>query len=517
MVLRNKELKEKLLEGVNLIGDVVGSTLGPKGKLVLIDDSGIPYITKDGVTVAKSMSHSDPVVNSAIELVKQVADKTVKDASDGTSTSIILAKELITKGFEAIKEDTNIVEFIKGIDYASEIVVNKIKELARPVETVEDAKNVANISANGDKNISDLIGEALKEVGLKGTIHVVKNSGGRTFLDVTKGFKFAKGLPQQFLDKSGKSVIDDPYVIIYNGDLNILEPVKRTLQDIYEEIPKANVVLLAHSFGGGVLDSCLLNRQQNILNIYPIEAPSFGPNRNNILEDIANLVSDKSDLHATITEPIIGHCGKVIATKDTTTIFDGTASDINVMSRIEKIENEIKSSDDILEVQVLKERVSNLKNNVATLYIGGLTDADINERADRIDDAVGAVRSAVEEGVVLGAGSTYLDCEFHLIKNQPNKENDSFINGYIIVMDSLLAPLNKLKENSNLDEIIQVDNNQLTDNAIIKNCGINFSTNKVVDLWNAGIIDSAKVARTAFENAIAVAKVFLNINSYVKV
>jgi chaperonin GroEL len=510
-VLQNKELKKKILEGVNLIGDVVSSTLGPMGHLVLIDNNGDPYVTKDGVTVAKSMYSDDPVVNSVMGLIKQTAEKTVKDAGDGTSTSIVLAKSLINNGFENLSEQTQLVDFFKGIDFAAEIVSEKIRSISRKIETSESARNVAHISSNGDYVVSDIIYEALNEVGLKGTIHVVKNSTGKTFLDVTKGFKFNKGIATlQLLDKSGKTEIRNPWVIIYNGDLMHMEPILEPLQDLYEEQGCANVLLIAHTFGGSVLDSCISNRNSGILNIYPVEAPSFGTNRNAILEDICTLCSNTPDLPSTITEPVYGQFGKVIITKDTTTLFEGFGSDTNVASRIEKLESEISDTEDIFAVQVLKERISNLKNNVATLYIGGLTEADINERADRIEDAVCAVQSAIEEGITPGGGKTYLICQDHLDALEFNglDVSSDFYLGYKTIKDSLFAPFEKLMENSGFNGDYSVE--KLYE-------GIDFRNNSIVNLWDSGIIDSAKASRVAFENAVAIAKIILNTNSYVRI
>ncbi len=508
MVFREKELKGKLLEGVNLIGDIVGSTLGPKGGLVLIDDNGIPYITKDGVTVAKSLSHEDVVVNSAIELIKQVADKTVKDAGDGTSTSIVLAQSLISNGISEINLVSDIVEFFKGMDYASELVVSTIKHLAKPVNTIEEAKNVALISANGDSSISNLIGEALKEVGLKGNIHVVKNGAGKTYLDITKGFKFAKGMASaQLLNKEGKCVLKNPFIVIYNGDLMHFNSVQEVLQGIYEANGCIDVVLIAHTFNGSVIDNCILNKNQGILNIYPVEAPSFGTNRNDILEDICILTSSETELPSTITDPICGMADKIIITKDSTTIF-GIYDQGHLDYRIDKISNQITECSDIIELQVLKERVSNLKQNVATLFIGGLTDADTNERADRIEDAVCAVKSAIEEGVVVGGGNTYnyIGNDLNSIDNV-HYESESFQAGFDVVLTALWQPFNRLVKNSNYK-----NENKPTS----YHNGIDFSVNEEVNLFDKGIIDSAKACRVAFENAIAVAKVFLNINSFIK-
>lgn len=509
MILREKELKERLLEGVNLIGDIVGSTLGPKGKLVLIDDNGNPYITKDGVTVARSMSHEDFAINSAIELIKQVAEKTVKDAGDNTSTACILAQSLINNGFNKIGRVGNKIDFLKGFDFASNIVKENIQKLSKPITTIEEAENVALISSNGDKEISSLIGDALRQVGLKGNIHVIKNGAGKTFLDITKGFKFAKGIAaQQLLNKEGKCVIDNAYIVVYNGDLMHFNPVKSVLQDIFEEYGNVNVVLIAHTFGGSVLDNCLLNRQQGVLNIYPVEAPSFGVNRGEILEDICVLTSEITELPSTITEPITGFAGKVLITRDFTTIFDGFNCKENLDYRINKIENQIQECNDIIELQVLKERVSNLRQNVATLYIGGLTDADTNERADRIDDAVCAVRSAIEEGIVVGGGNTYIQCALKLKEEEPDN-NNSYLEGYSVIIDALYEPFKRLCENSDYPSINTISS--------AYDYGIDFSTNMNVNLLDKGIIDSAKACRVAFENAVAVAKVFLNINSFIKI
>ncbi len=507
MVLKEKELKDKLIDGVNLIGDTVGSTLGPKGKLVLIDDNGFPYITKDGFTVAKAMSHEDPVLNSAIELIKQVADKTVRDVGDATTTSIVLAQSLINKGFKNISTVNNRIEFFKGLDCAVESVLKDIKEYSKPVETIEEAKNVALVSANGDSSISELIGEALLNVGLKGNIHVVKNGCGKTFLEVTNGFRFAKGMAAaQLLNKEGKCVIENVHLVIYNGDLMHFNPVNEVLQEIYEEHGCCNVLLIAHTFGGSVIDNCLLNRQQSILNIYPVEAPSFGVNRNNILEDICVLCSDIDELPSTITSPIVGFVKKVIITRDFTTLFNGLG-DYRVFERIDKINNEINECSDIIELQVLKERVSNLGQNVATLYVGGLTDADTNERADRIEDAICAVKSAIEEGIVVGGGNTYVQCNINLQIAKKNGSN-SFMAGYNTIVDALCEPFKRLCYNSEYMALDMFSSKY--------HYGVDFRNNQNVNLLESGIIDSSKACRVAFENAVAVAKVFLNINSFIR-
>jgi chaperonin GroEL len=508
MVLKGEDLKAKLKVGVDLIGNTVGSTLGPKGKLVLINDTGFPYVTKDGVTVAKAINDEDEVVNSAISLIRQASEKTVSDASDGTTSSCVLAQALINSALETITEKTNIIEFQRGIDKAAEVVVNTIKEKAKKVETTEDAINVAKISANGDESISSLIGEAIDQVGLKGVIHVVKNSTGKTYLDVTKGFKFSKGMASEaLLDKSGKTIIEDAYVLIYNGDLAIMGPILEKLQDM-ADYGCVNILLLAHSFGGGVIDNCILNKNSNVLNIYPVEAPSFGLNRAAILEDITVLTTEHAELPNTIIEPLAGKAKRVVITRDSCTIYEGAGIQTNIEDRLIKLQTEIDECEELNAETLLKERLSNLKNNVATLYIGGVTEADINERADRIDDAVGAVRSAVEEGIVVGGGQTYLNAFMRLEHGEELIGTESFKDGMCCVMDALQAPYHKLCENSNYHSPnIRIANYGM---------GVNFSNNKIVNLWGEGVIDSAKVARCAFENAVAVAKVFININSYVR-
>lgn len=504
---------EKLKQGFDTVGNAVKTTLGPMGKVVLID-MGVPYVTKDGVTVTKSITLKDKHADYGASLLKQTAQKTVEEAGDGTTTSVILAQKMVDEGYRHLMAGTKAIHLTKGINKAVNKAVEVIKKMSLPVKNVETAKRVATISANNDTEIGDIIGNALDKVGLNGTIHIAASQNNDTYLDLTEGFKFAKGVVTNHFFNRGETskVLDDAYIVIYNGDLNLFNPVIETLQDIVVANPGRvpNVLMIAHSFSGKVIDNFITNNNQGVLNSCVVEAPLFGEKRLAVLEDIVVLTSKENELLSTSTKPIVGRAKKIVVSRDNTIIFGGEGDAKNLKDREDALIKELETTNDGFHKDVLKQRISNLRSNVATIYVGGRTEAEVEEKRDRVEDAVEAVTSAVEEGIVIGGGMTYHKIAEELKNLQLDSEE---MIGVKIVQEALREPFRQLMKNSGveLDVSTAGDINQLNK----KDMGFNFTNGKIVDLMKEGIIDSAKVERVALQNAASTAKMFLNISAIV--
>lgn len=489
----------RMINGLNILADAVKVTLGPKGRNVVISENGSkPHITKDGVTVAKAISLKDKFENTGAQLVKSVASKTGDDAGDGTTTATILTQAIVAEGLKHIAAGVAPIEVKRAIDESVQDVVKYIKESSVPINE-SDIQHIATISANNDPEIGELIAEAMKQVSKDGVITIEESKTRETYIETVDGMQFNRGyLSNYFITNAETSecVLDDPYIFITDKKIENVKNIINILQPIAEN--GKSLLIIADDIDSEVITTLAVNRLRAGLKVCVVKAPSFGDNRNETLKDIGILTGtsfnsldfdfDKLSLND------LGSCNKVVVTKDTTTIVNGNGDRELINSRISEIRNLIEKD----RSSFLEERLAKLAGGVAVLHVGANSETEIKEKIDRVDDALCATRSALEEGIVTGGGTTYLQVIKQLCPNEFLGDN--------ILSKALLAPIKCICENAGVSADVII--NEICNNKNV-NYGYNALTDKYVDLKEKGIIDPAKVERVALENAASVAGVLL--------
>ncbi len=501
----NQQARESIKRGIDILADAVKVTLGPKGRNVIIGTSGkLPHITKDGVTVAKEIELKDPFENIGAQLIKEVASKTCQDVGDGTSSATILAQSIINQG---ICSKQNPVILKREIEEAVEFVINYIKEHAIDISTNPDSiRNIATISTNNDKELGNLIADAISKITNDGIIIVEESKSVETSIEVINGMQFERGyLAPHFITDyiKNEAVLDNPYILISNQKITSTKDLVPILENIVQN--GQSILIIAEDFDNEVLENLKYNKLQNILKVIPIKAPSYGEYRNHILEDVAIMtdgihVSYDSGIQIKdIDLSMLGQCEKIIVTKDTTTIIHGKGNQKNIDLRVKLIKDELAQikldkPDNKIVIDFYEQRIARLSGGIALLKVGGVTEIEMKERKDRIDDAIAATRAAIEEGIVVGGGITY--------KNAA-REIPFETEGANILVRSLLSPMYQIIENAgeSIDNIV----NLLIDD----NYGYNAHTDSVENLLESGVVDPAKVARMALMNAVSIATLFL--------
>lgn len=508
----SRDARESILEGMNVLANAVKVTLGPKGNCVVIGDiEHSPRVTKDGVSVAKEVQLENPFENIGAQLIREAALKTCTDVGDSTSTSTVLAQIMINLGVsELSKKNANSVKLCKGINLAKDWVLEYIKNHKYDIQD-SDIENIATISANNDNVIGKLIADAFNQVGRDGIITVESSSNSETSIKVINGMQFDKGyLANHFVTDPIKDqcVLENPYILITEHKVNRMKDIGFVLNQIAGE--GRSVLIIAEDYNDDIIETLKLNKLQGNLKVCPIKAPSFGEYRKAILEDLACLVEGFNVSYDSGLELIdmsvshLGKCTKVIVDKNSTTIIGGKGE---VDERVASIRAELSRLEESPEqknsfmVDFLKQRLAKLTSGVCTIYVGGITEIEMNERKDRVEDAVFATKAAVEEGVVIGGGLTYFNASKDL---QTLSHKDSAINlGIRIVERSLQAPFNTIVSNAGYKPEDLYDS--LTDTV-----GFNACTEQFEDLYKSGVIDPAKAARLALENSVSVANLFLS-------
>jgi chaperonin GroEL len=497
-----------MLRGVNILANAVKVTLGPKGRNVILEKSfGAPRSTKDGVTVAKEIELEDKFENLGAQLIREVASKTNDKAGDGTTTATVLAQAIVVEGLKSVAAGMNPMDLKRGVDKAVVAVVDNIKSTSKKVTTNQEIAQVGSISANGDTDIGDMIAKAMDKVGNEGVITVEEAKSLETELDVVEGMQFDRGyLSPYFITNADKmeAVLEEPQILIFEKKLSSLQPLLPVLEAVVQS--GRPLLIIAEDVEGEALATLVVNKLRGGLKVAAVKAPGFGDRRKAMLEDIAILTSGQvisEDLGIkleNVTPDMLGRAKKVSITKDDTTIVDGAGDKAGIDGRIAQIKRQIEDTTSDYDKEKLQERLAKLAGGVAVIRVGGATEVEVKEKKDRVDDALNATRAAVEEGIVPGGGVALLKASSVLDKLTGS--NDDQNAGIAIVRRALQAPIRQIAENAGVEGSIVVGKVLETKSATF---GFNAQTEQYVDLVQAGVIDPAKVVRTALQDAASVA------------
>ena len=508
----NIDARDLLKKGVDQLANAVKVTLGPKGRNVIIEKKfGAPQITKDGVTVAKEVELEDRFENTGAQLVKSVASKTGDDAGDGTTTATILTQSIVNVGLKNVTAGANPMDLKRGIDKAVAAVVEHIKNSAEKVDDNYDKiEQVATVSANNDPEIGKLIADAMRKVSKDGVITIEESKSRDTYTNVVEGMQFDRGyLSGYFVTDADKMecVMDNPYILIYDKKISNIKDFLPILQPAAES--GRPMLVIAEDVDSEALTTLVVNRLRGGLKICAVKAPSFGDRRKAMLEDIATLtgglvISEEKGLKLEqATLEMLGTCEKVTVSKDNTTIVNGAGEKQLIADRVAMIKNEMANTTSSYDKEKLQERLAKLAGGVAVLYVGANSEVEMKEKKDRVDDALCATRAAVEEGVVAGGGTTYIRA-LDALKNVKGDNADEQT-GINIVERAIEEPLRQIVANAGGEGAVVVQKVREGEGDF----GYNARTDQYEDLRKAGVIDPAKVARVALENAASIAGMFL--------
>jgi chaperonin GroEL len=514
----NTDARDRMLRGVNVLADAVKVTLGPKGRNVVLDKSfGAPRITKDGVSVAKEIELEDKFENMGAQMVKEVASRTNDEAGDGTTTATILAQAIVKEGMKAVAAGMNPMDLKRGIDMATLKVVEAIKASARDVKDSDEVAQVGTISANGEAEIGRQIADAMQKVGNEGVITVEENKGLETETDVVEGMQFDRGyLSPYFVTNPDKMTteLEDCMILLHEKKLSSLQPMVPLLESVIQS--QKPLLIIAEDVEGEALATLVVNKLRGGLKIAAVKAPGFGDRRKAMLQDIAILTGGQvisEDLGMKlegVTMDMLGTAKKVQITKDETTIVDGAGDKAEIEARVSQIHAQIQETTSDYDREKLQERVAKLAGGVAVIRVGGMTEVEVKERKDRVDDALNATRAAVQEGVIVGGGVA-------LVQGGKALDGLEGVNadqnaGIAIVRRAIEAPLRQIAENAGVDGAVVAGKvRESSDPAF----GFNAQTEEYGDMFSFGVIDPAKVTRTALEDAASVAGLLITTEAMV--
>ncbi len=510
--------RDKMLRGVDILADAVKVTLGPKGRNVVIEKSfGAPRITKDGVSVAKEIELADKFENMGAQMLREVASKTADLAGDGTTTATVLAQAIVREGAKSVAAGINPMDLKRGIDMAVDAVVTELKARSKKVTTNEEIAQVGTISANGDREIGDMLARAMEKVGNEGVITVEEAKSLETELDVVEGMQFDRGYTSPYFVTNADKMqveLDDPYILIHDKKLSGIQAIIPVLEKVVQS--GKPLLIIAEEVEGEALATLVVNRLRGGLKVAAVKAPGFGDRRKAMLEDIAILtggqvVSEELGIKLdSVTIDMLGRAGKVVITKDNTTIVNGVGSKDDIKARCGQIRQQIEETTSDYDREKLQERLAKLAGGVAVIRVGGATEVEVKERKDRVDDAMHATRAAVEEGILPGGGVALARAVAVLESVKP--ANDDQRVGVEIVRRALTAPVRQIATNAGVDGSIIVG--KLNDS---KDYGVGYDAAKGewCDLVKAGIIDPAKVVRTALQDAASVAGLLITTEAMV--
>ncbi len=512
------DARTRMLRGVNILADAVKVTLGPKGRNVVLDKSfGAPRITKDGVSVAKEIELEDKFENMGAQMVKEVASRTNDEAGDGTTTATVLAQAIIKEGMKAVAAGMNPMDLKRGIDTATSKVVEAIKASARPVADSDEVAQVGTISANGEAQIGRFIADAMQKVGNEGVITVEENKGMETEVDVVEGMQFDRGyLSPYFVTNADKMIaeLDDALILIHEKKLSSLQPMVPLLEAVIQS--QKPLVIIAEDVEGEALATLVVNKLRGGLKIAAVKAPGFGDRRKAMLQDLAILTNGQvisEDLGMkleSVTMDMLGRAKKITINKDNTTIVDGAGDKAEIEARVAQIRQQIEETSSDYDREKLQERVAKLAGGVAVIKVGGMTEVEVKERKDRVDDALNATRAAVQEGVVVGGGVALVQAAKVLIGLEGANADQT--NGISIVRRAIEAPLRQIAENAGVDGAVVAGKvRESNDNKF----GFNAQTEEYGDMFKFGVIDPAKVVRTALEDAASIAGLLITTEAMV--
>ncbi len=509
-ILFSDNARNRLYLGVEKLADAVKVTMGPRGRNVLIQKSfGAPTITKDGVSVAREIELKDSLENMGAQLVKEVASKTADQAGDGTTTATILAHSVFKEGLRNVTAGANPISLKRGMDKACEAILAELKIASKVVANKTEIEQVATVSANSDKDIGKMIAEAMDKVGKDGVITVEEAKGISDELDIVEGMQFDRGyLSPYFVTNAEKMIAEfsNPFILLYDKKISSL----KEMLPILEQVNQAGrpLVIIAEDVDGEALATLVVNRLRGSLHIAAVKAPGFGDRRKAMLEDIAVLtggtvISEEMGMKLETAEfSCLGTASKVVIDKDNTTIVDGSGDSDRVTARVNQIKAEIGNTTSDYDREKLQERLAKLSGGVAVIKVGAATETEMKEKKDRVDDALSATRAAVEEGIVIGGGAALIKASKKVKLDLCGDEQI----GADIVLRAIKAPLKQIVINAGFDAGVVANEVEKSSN---ENLGFNAATGEYVDMFEAGIVDPAKVERVAMQNAVSVASLLL--------
>lgn len=504
-VIFGTEARNKMLKGVNILADAVKVTLGPKGRNVVLEKASGPVITKDGVSVAKEIYLADPVENMGAQMVKQVASKANDEAGDGTTTATVLAQAIVNEGLKAVAAGMNPMDLKRGIDFAVREAIKEIKELAIPCETIDLIRQVGTISANSDSSVGDIIAEAMERVGRDGVITVENGQSLEDELVVVEGMQFDRGyLSPYFINNhnNGTVELDDPVILMVDKRITNIQELVPVLEAVTKS--SRQLLIVADDFESEVLATLVVNNIRGVMKCCAIKSPEFGETRKAMLQDIAVLtggtvVSEAAGYELSlVSSDMLGSAKKVVVSKEICTIIDGNGETEDIQARVEQIRLVREQTSNSYDQEILQRRIAKLSGGVAVIKVGAATEVEMKEKRDRVDDALCATRAAVEEGILPGGGAALVGIASSMSAKLENEDQDV---GYRIALKAMESPLRQIVTNCGGEASVVVANVQKSDVLV----GYNAATEEYGSMIEMGIIDPAKVTRSALQYAASVA------------
>ena len=506
------DARERMLRGVDTLANAVKVTLGPKGRNVILDKSfGAPRTTKDGVTVAKEIELEDKFENMGAQMVREAAQKTNDVAGDGTTTACVLAQAIVREGLKSVAAGMNPMDLKRGIDKAVKQVVEDIEKRAKKVKNSQEVAQVGTISANGEKAIGDMIAEAMQKVGNEGVITVEEAKSLESELDVVEGMQFDRGyLSPYFITNADKMIaeLEEPYLLIHEKKLASLQPLLPVLEAVVQT--GKPLLIIAEEVEGEALATLVVNKLRGGLKVAAVKAPGFGDRRKAMLEDIAILTNGQvisEDLGIkleNVSLDMLGRAKRVRIEKENTTVIDGAGKKKEIEGRVAQIKAQIEETTSDYDKEKLQERLAKLAGGVAVIKVGGATEVEVKERKDRVDDALNATRAAVEEGIVVGGGVALLRASQAITVKGDNEDQNA---GIAIVKRALQAPIRQIAENAGVEGSIVVG--KVLEKQAGSSFGYDAQNDEYGDMFEKGIIDPAKVVRTALQDAASIASLMI--------
>lgn len=507
-----EDSRRELVEGVDKLTDAVKVTLGPRGRNVVLDQSfGAPEVTKDGVTIAKDIELEDKVENMGAQLVKEVAEETQDETGDGTTTATVLAHAIIHEGLRHVASGHNPQSLRRGIEQGAELVLEKLRDYARQIEGHEEISQIASISANNDPEIGEILAEAMDRVGEDGVIQVEDGTGIETELDVVEGMQFDRGYKSPYFVTDQENMVsnlEDPYILIYDDEISAVDDIVDVLESVARD--GQDLLIIAEDIDGEALSTLVVNKLRGQLEAAAVKAPGFGDRRDQMLEDIAVLTggqvisTEKGMQLSNATPDQLGQAEKVTITEDDTTIVEGAGDPANIEDRVGQIRRQVDNTDSDYDREKLQERLAKLSGGVAVIKVGAATEPDMQEKKARVEDALQSTRAAVDEGIIPGGGLALLHVQEDL-KNE-ELEDPEENQGLRILQEALSKPAKQIATNAGQEGSVIVEKIKEQDDDSV---GFNARTQEIEDLFEAGVIDPAKVARIAVENASSIAALLL--------
>ncbi len=506
-----KNSRKHLKSGINKLASAVKVTLGPKGRNVVIEEDFTQVSTKDGVTVAQSINLKDPVENLGAQMVKEASSQTNDEAGDGTTTATVLAEHIINRSFTHIENGSNPVDLKKGIDIAVKEISKSLTELSKDISGMEDIKRVAAISANNDEEIGSLISEAMDKVGRDGVISVEEGKTSETSLEVVEGIQFGNGyLSPYFVNNQERMTVqfENPWILLYDKKITSIKSIVKALE--FAIASSKPLLIIAEDVEGEALAGMIVNKARGTCQVAAVKAPEFGEKRDSFLEDIAiitggTVVSTKKGMQLDkLDQTFFGSAKKVTISSKETVIVDGEGDSESIGNRINEIKSLIENSDSEYDVEKLQERLGKLGGGVAVLNIGADSELEMKEKKYRVEDSLNATRAALDEGIVPGGGIALMKCQMDSNYDQLLSNHDQHL-GFEIVYDARKSPFNAIMENAGLNSDVIWNKIDDDGSGLIENRGYDARTDKVVDMYDAGIIDPCRVTRTALQKAASVA------------